>query len=206
MIKQGICWVGGQFLRTYDQVQRFAKSLFPSQVVEVHHYATSTSEPDVVYCAKSSFSSWSSAFCSNMYLSNEGFYRIRVWNANTCAHQLYYLSSKHLEKALNSQNLFSWWAMTDFGIVTMISSYITMMQATNTHVVGILINGEDVTHILKPYFSSICLARNCTAYSVCALYYDIAGIHPKKMDHAEVVILDYDMTEHKKINDECLFE
>lgn len=204
MIKQYVCRVGGNLLRVCDHAQKFVKSFFPSQILEVSHYIHGSSE--LVYCAKSFLSRWTTAFCTNMYLPHEGYYRLRVWNANTCTYQSFFLSSQHLDKALSSRNLFSWWAMTDFGIITMVSSYVSMMQATNTYVIGILINGEDATHILKPYFSSICLARNCTAQSLCSLYHDITGIHPKKTDKAEVTIIDYDMMEHKKVNDEFMFE
>lgn len=197
-------WFGGNALRVYQQLTRFMYAFFPSQVLDVYHFLNGASE--TVYCAKSCMSTWASAFCSNMYLPSEGFYKIRVWNANICAKQSYFLSAHHLEKALSSRNLFSWWAMTDFGIVTLISSYMSMMQTSRNHVIGILVNGEDATHVLKPYMSSICLSRNCTAYAVCSLYYHLTGVPPKKIEEAKVIVLDIDMTEHNRENDEYLFE
>lgn len=204
MIESYICWVGGNILRISEQVKRFVNSFFPSQVVDVAHHLNGVVE--TVYRAKSAFSTWSQAFCSNMYLPHEGFYQIRVWNSNTSSFQSYFLSSMHLEKALSSRNLFSWWAMTDFGIVTLLSSYISMLQVDKTYILGILIDGEDVTHILKPYLSSLCLRKNCTARSLCSLYYELVGVHPKKKDNDEVVIIDYEMVEHHRCNLEHLFE
>lgn len=96
--------------------------------------------------------------------------------------------------------------MTDFGIITMLSSYISMMQLDKNFILGIVIHGEDVTHILKPYISSMSLFKNCTARSVCSLYHELTGTDPKKMDDDEVVFIDYNMVEHKKSNDEFLFE
>lgn len=185
-------------------LSRCVKSVFPCQVLEVSHHLQGMSEP--VYNAKTTFSKWSSAFCTNMYLSCEGFYRIVVWNSYTSSYQSYFLSSAHLEKAINSRHLCSWWAMTDFGIVTMLSSYMAMMQVDKSYIVGIVIHGQDVTHILKPYFPSLCLRHNCTARAVCSLYHDVVGIHPKKLDDDEVIFVDCDMVEHKRVNDEYLFE
>ena len=204
MIDRYVCWWGGQVLRAGDLVKRYVKSIFPPQVLEVSHHMHGISE--TVYMAKTFLSQWSNAFCTNMYLSYEGFYRIVVWNSHTLSYQSYFLSAAHMEKAINSRHLFSWWAMTDFGIVTMLTSYMSMMQVDKHYIVGILVHGEDVTHILKPYFSSLCLRHNCTARAVCSLYHEITGMHPKKVEDEEVIFVDCDMVEHKRMNDEYLFE
>jgi hypothetical protein len=204
MMERYVLWLGGNCLRYYDGVKRFVKSFFPSQVIDVSHHINGISE--TVYQSKMPFSNWTNSFCSNMYLSCEGYYRIHVWNANVVSYQSYYLSASHLDKALGSRHLFSWWAMTDFGIITMLSSYISMMQLDKNFILGILIDGEDVTHILKPYISCMSLMKNCTARSVCSLYHELTGTDPKKMDADEVVFIDYNMVEHKRSNDEFLFE
>ena len=204
MLESYVCWMGGQILRASDIVSRSVKSIFPSQVLEVSHHMHGIAEH--VYLAKTILSNWSSAFCTNMYLSYEGFYRIIVWNSSISSYQLYFLSASHLEKAINSRHLFSWWAMTDFGIVTMLSSYMAMMQVDKSYIVGMMIHGEDVTQVLKPYFPSLCLRHNCTARAVVSLYHELVGTHPKKVDDDEVVFVDCDMVEHKRVNDEYLFE
>ena len=206
MFEHYVLRMGGNILRCYDDVKKYAKSFFPSQIVCVSLHINKLT--DKVYQSTSLFPGWANSFCSNMYLPyvKEGYYRIDVWNSNVSSNQHYYLSVKQLEKALGLRYLSSWWAMTDFGIITMLSSYVSMMQMNKNCILGITIDGKDVTHILKPYLISLSLKGNCTARSVCSLYCELSDIDPKKMDTDEVIFIDYDMIEHKKTNDELLFE
>lgn len=179
-------------------------SVFPSHVIEVvHHYQNSS---EVIYRAKTIFSSWTDAYQRTLYASLEGYHSIRVWNSGQYMFHNYYLSGVELNRALGLRNLTSWFALSDFGMITLLASYMHSIQNNKQKILAIIIHGEDVTHILKPYIESLSIPRNVTAEAVCMLYNHLTGNPYKKDDDFIVIFIDYDLNEFERKNNQYMFE
>lgn len=160
---------------------RCVASWIPFHVVSVDHFEAddgSLTSPLFRLFSKGAWR-WASSHHLTMFAPDAGFYKIRTWNPHLGIHEHFFLSAQHLSEALQLRGLKSWWAMTDFGICVLLSSYMlnmSKMYRKDSHAIfAITIDGKDATPLLKPYLSSLMCRNNATAESVCALYYHLIG-------------------------------
>lgn len=195
---------GGFLLFEKEKIVHYVRSFFPYHIDYVDHFQDN--EVTRIYKASSWIARWGDAYTSTMEtLVVDGAYRIRAWNPQECMYVNYFLSATQIAKACGLRSVHSWWAMSDFGIIRMLSDYVHSCMKKQ-RILAILIDGKDVTAYLKPYIESLSITKNVTARHVCELYYSLCNINPKKHENRNVAIVDYDLNETWIKDDEYLFE
>lgn len=205
-----------------ENVLDFVKSWIPPRVINAWHLDVqedASSEDEItttsnnqyhfhpIYTGWRTLWQWSQAFPDLMYCPARGYYLFETVHTSpgTKFRSMYLLSAKHLSAALQMRGLFSMWALSDFGLCTLLSSHFLSKCPDTKRVFAILIDGKDVTNELKPYMSSIVLDDNLTADALCKLHAFVHNTPYKKDDTNSVVLVDYNLDEVTYTGDEILF-
>lgn len=161
--------------------KRFAMSYIPSYVAEVLVVNTEHATPQVlpVYRAADYYYSWHRAHATTAYLTDiDQYYVITVWNAQTTRYDSYFLSSKHVCRALGVRTVGTWWAFSDYGIATLLAAYVTSMKKLSYGIYDFRIGTEYAGETLRAVHASLEIPENVSARALCAYYAYLKGRPP----------------------------
>lgn len=155
-------------------VKTFALSYIPSYVSNVVVIDTQTRVPQArhVYRASDYYFSWHRSHHTTTYLADaENYYAITVWDsgAEPPGYRSYFLSSAHLCRALGIRSVGSWWALSDFGIVTQLRAYVASMRAASMGMYEISVDNKYFLPELSDYQKSLELPKNVSAKALIGL-------------------------------------
>lgn len=182
------------------------KGWIPTHVMSVWHLDDKDHTFTNIYSATMNGLSWTRGHADTIFVPPSGFYLIDVWNVVERRRNRYFLSAAQLSNALQLKGLQSWWAMSDFGICTLLNSHMILASADKMRVFSVHIDGKDVTDVLNPFRTSLVLDDNLTATAVCDLYHHLSRQSFEKEDgEHSVVITDYDFRETSFNGNDLLF-
>lgn len=186
------------------------KSWVPMRVLDVWHWNNAgihEHEFMQLYQGAEHWWHWPNGHHRNMFAPSDGYYLIHTWGSEKKHKNYHFLSAKMLSTALQVRSLSTWWAMSDFGICALLSSFFLSKHPDTKRVFAIIIDGKDVTNELKPYMSSIVLDNNLTAAALCDLYFKVIKKVPaKKNEENTVNLVDFELNERDIVGDELLFQ
>lgn len=158
--------------------KKFAMSYIPSYVVEVLVVNTEHATPQIlpVYRAIDYYYSWHRAHATTAYLTDaDQYYVVTVWNAQSTRYESYFLSSKHLCRALGVRTVGTWWAFSDYGIATLLAAYVTSMKKLSYGIYDFRIGTEYAGETLREVHASLEIPDNISARALCAYYEHLKG-------------------------------
>lgn len=204
----------GRVLRYMSNVRTFVAdavtAMLPAKIGNVWHLSHCSEgkhEHEFVhlYNGRANWWKWSRGMHRTMFAPSSGYYLIQTLNTNMGKTAYHFLSASKLSTAIQSRNLSNWWAFSDFGICTLLSSFFIACNPDTKRIFAIMINGKDATNDLKPYMSSIVIDNNITAAALCDLWAFIKKIPRKKHETNSVTLVNYDFEEHIYKGNEFLF-
>jgi hypothetical protein len=196
----------GKLLLWKKKAVNYLSSWIPSYIESVVHVSMKESGVQKVYDGPQHWYHWAHARMQNMFLTDEGFYVIHLWNPLHSHTDHYFLDARILSKALGLRNLGAWWALTEFGTMLMLSVFMFSQKVDKQRYVGLLIDAKDISSLVSPFTSSLCLDNNVTAAALCRYVAYLQGLDPKKCDTNEVTVVTYDLEEVTVRGDEYLFK
>ncbi len=143
-----------------DHIVNYFKSYIPSYVERIVHFDTENGKITEKYVAKKNWYSIKNGVFELMGLPKEGYYMFVVWNSFKLSYERYVLQADLVEKALETKNVHNMWAFHDYAIVLMLSNFVSYSNIGATRIVGISLNREDVTKMLKPFMKSLNIPNN----------------------------------------------
>lgn len=153
------------FIILKEHVQLCINSFIPSYIVKIVHFDTKYAKINVKYVGSSNYYSIKNAHADMMDLSDNGYYLFHVWNKHKMKYEYYLLKASLLTLALGIRNMNYIWALHDYGIIQLLSSYYDYTLAdTDNKIIGITINHNDETKVFKPFMNSIHIPNNITPF------------------------------------------
>ena len=143
-----------------NQLFTYCKSYKPSYVERIIHFDTENGKITEKYIAWKNRYSIKNGLYELMGLPKDGYYMIVVWNNMKLSYEHYILQANLVEKALEIKNIYNLWTLHDDAIVFLLSNYISYTNISTGKILGIALNKEDVTRILKPFMKCINLPKN----------------------------------------------
>ncbi len=190
-----------------NAIMDMIKLAIPSQVYYVAHINPDT---EVVTVIHEPSTYWCRDLTAVSHLTQKdrdsGFYYIRTWDGLLRAPREYFLSASRLRSALGLTNLANWWAMHDYGIQVLLSSY--MAYHKNDIDSGSLFavynnQGDDLSpHVHGKLIHSLEMKSNITANALTLLLRHLG--HLSSDDHVHKLV-DFDLDERIVASDDFLF-
>lgn len=186
----------GRVVTFRNAVLRFVASWVPQHIGHVVHIDDSNGNQTVLYTALST-TSWRRGLMSAQ-IPNWGYFVLSLWDPGAVTYTHVCVSAHHLKTALHITNTCVLWAMTESGVCTLLNQYFADMCHRRRSVFAVMLNGIDVTSLIRQYTTSVELIDNMTATSVyylCLLlskHPSMWSLGPGAQD-AEVVVTDFDL-------------
>jgi hypothetical protein len=139
-----------------------------------------------------------------MDLPKDGYYMFVMWNNLKQSYEHFILQANLVKSALEIRNVYNLWTLHDFAISIMLSNFITYSTLGVPKIIGITINGKDVTKQLKPYIKCLSIPNNVRPNVLYMLSHylndDYDNINHKDANCAVCTYITEDMDE-KQINE-----
>lgn len=160
----------GVAVNTARSVANFAKSFIPSKILQVIYINPADEVKATEIYNGLNYFSWPNAHVKTRYLQNTGFYVFRVWNSHSGHIESYFVSASNLSKAFSMKSLFAFWALTDDGIIQILSDYVRV-SACNLSIFAIMRGTYDITsnRYLQVFIKSLSIPNNITAEALLCL-------------------------------------
>jgi hypothetical protein len=191
---------------TRERVTEYVQSWIPPRVLRVSYLPEGGDAFVPLYDGRAVGWRWHAAFMQTMFAPQGAHYLLETWHTERKGRNYHLLSAETLSEALQLRGLTSWWAMTDFGICTLLSAFFAARRPNTRDLFAIMVNGEDATTVLKPFLSSIALPQNVTAAALTHLYHHITGRGANKKHDGDtrVTLVDRELEERVIEGDECI--
>jgi hypothetical protein len=192
-------YVGTRIFRAFAFVKKTIRMMQPSHVISLVHIDPYGKTITPIF--KKGFSNdWSKSFTKLMFISNDGYYVFKLWNACTLSHEHIILNKHHICEALGIKYPSIIWVFSEFGLVSMLSSYVQMMsrRSSDFNLFAVMINGSDASFSIHPYIRSITIPQNITPSSLILLnvYANNHNITNTSLEH-DIYTIDYELNEHR---------
>lgn len=186
------------FLIAKDQIYCISNSIFPSYIERIVYFDVYNAQVSIKYIAKNNYYQLKNNYTNMKDLPENGYYMFHVWNQQTIQYEYYILRAELLKDALGITRMNNLWAFNNYGLVTLISKYIHEMDNISSHeIIGMVINGIDITRTLKPFMSSISVPDNVCPNVLYMLvqYMNHAYINKLETRIAHCVYIDNELNE-----------
>lgn len=180
-----------------DTIVESCRQMIPSYVERIVHFDTETVTVTTKYVGRDKLYSTKRALYEMLDMPKSGYYMIRVWNNVSRRMESYILQADMLERALEIKNVYNIWAFHDFAIVLMLANFISYSNLCTSKIVGICVNGKDVTKTLKSFMLCINMPNNARPkllYMLCR-YLENEYINPSVATNSTCTIIDDEMDE-----------
>lgn len=160
----------GVAVNTARSFANFAKSFIPSKILQVIYINPADEVKATEIYNGITYFSWPNAHVNMRYLQNTGFYAFRVWNSHSGHIESYFVSASNLSKAFSMKSLFAFWALTDDGIIQILSDYVRV-SACNLSIFAIMRGKHDITsnRDVQVFMKSLSIPNNITAEALLCL-------------------------------------
>ena len=175
-------FVAAQYINRYivhpvsqvaGKVKKIAMTFIPSYIEEVIVVNTKNptfdSRVKILYQAHKFYYTWHRAHHLTTYMDTDAFYVIRAWNGTTARNESYFLNAQHLTNALGVKHLGYMWALSDFGIISQVASYITSLRNTSKNIYEIQRGNTFVLDKVQDLTRSLQVPKNITVDALCCL-------------------------------------
>lgn len=175
-------FVAAQYINRYvvhpvsqvaGKVKQIALTFIPSYIEEVIVVNTKNpafeSRVKILYQAHKFYYTWHRAHHLTTYMDTDAFYVIRAWNGITARNESYFLNAQHLTNALGVKHLGYMWALSDFGIISQVASYINSLRNTSKSIYEIQRGNTFVLDKVQELARSLQVPKNITADALCCL-------------------------------------
>jgi hypothetical protein len=191
------------WLKVRNAVLNTAKMFIPTHIREVIHVNPVTNKVTEVHSG--SYWMYNSHLVAklNSKEAESGYYYIRLWDGLMHTSKEYFLSAKNLQDALGLKCITTWWTLHDYGIQVLLSGWFTY-HTIQTRIFSIYDSeGNDHTHNVHAYHSSLEIKGNITAHALTLLLKHQGHMDANK-DYVVKKVVDYDLVERTVGDDDCL--
>lgn len=143
-----------------EQFVSYINSFIPSYVERIVHFDTEDGNVTERYIAYKKGYSMKNALYEMMDLPRDGYYMFVVWNNLKQTYEHYIFQANLVKSALEIRNVYNLWTLHDFAISIMLSNFISYSTLGVSKIIGITMNGKDITNQIKPYIKCLSVPNN----------------------------------------------
>ena len=185
-----------------EQFVSYINSFIPSYVERIVHFDTEDGNVTERYIAYKKKYSMKNALYEMMDLPKDGYYMFVVWNNLKQSYEHFIFQANLVKSALEIRNVYNLWTLHDFAISIMLSNFVSYSTLGVSKIIGITMNGKDITNQLKPYIKCLSVPNNVRPNVLYMLsqYLNNDATNRTDMDNSTCTYITDDMDE-KQINE-----